>query len=91
MSKDGVCMICVSYGEIDTNTAPRQHTHNVDGFFDDYVKNGWSIMVNWLMSYDHWCVILGWFTEEEHPSEHIVLFYNHYYNDVRFVHAPDLG
>lgn len=53
MSKDGVCMICVSYGEIDTNTAPRQHTHNVDGFFDDYVKNGWSIMVNWLMSYDH--------------------------------------
>lgn len=27
----------------------------------------------------------------EHPGEHIVLFYNHYYDDVRFIHAPDLG
>lgn len=48
-------------------------------------------MVNWLMYYDHWCVILGWFTEGEHLGEHMVLFYNHYYDDVRFAHAPGLG
>lgn len=36
-------MIYVAYGEIDTNTAPRQYIHNIDGFFDDYIEDSWML------------------------------------------------
>lgn len=57
----------------------------------EMLRDGWSVAVNWLMSYDHWCVILGWYVLSDAPENNIVQFYDPYYNDVRWVHAPDLG
>lgn len=55
-----------------------------------WLRDGWRVAVDWMMSFDHWCVIMGYFPLGS-PREHEVVFYDPYYDDIRLAHAPDLG
>lgn len=55
-----------------------------------WLRDGYRVAINWMMSFDHWCVVMGYFPHGS-PSQHEVLFYDPYYDDIRKAHAPDLG
>lgn len=53
-----------------------------------WLRDGWRVMANWMMSYDHWCVFFSYipFGSDE---EDLMFFFDPYYGDVRSVRASD--
>lgn len=50
--------------------------------------DGYFVMVNWMQSFDHWTVVLGYFPEQD-PEKSQILYWCPYFNELRMVRAGD--
>ena len=55
-----------------------------------YLKKGYYIMVETMINYAHWLVLLGYFPLQDNDAEHAeVLLYDPYYDKVRLISADE--
>lgn len=54
----------------------------------ELLKSGYRIMVNWLMSYDHWTVLIGWINNGDVEHNQLI-YYCPYFDEVRLVRVGD--
>ena len=53
--------------------------------------NDYNIMIETMLNYDHWLVILGYFTNNTNEiNKHQILLYDPYFNNVRLENAEEI-
>lgn len=57
----------------------------------EMMDDGYSIMVEWLISQEHWTVVLGYYVvgDPTDAEQHVFLMYDPYYDKVRLVNADE--
>lgn len=50
-----------------------------------YMSQGWRVMTNWMMSYDHWTVMLGYIKSRHGPDYDMWLYYDPYCDEVSMI------
>lgn len=48
----------------------------------EYMSQGWRIMTDWLMSYDHWTVLLSYIKSQHGPDYDELIYYDPYCDEV---------
>lgn len=53
------------------------------------ISRGYRVMTEWMMSYDHWTVILGYFPDGHDQERSQLLYWCPYFGEMRMVRAGD--
>lgn len=60
-----------------------------DGILD-LMKQGYNVMVECMINYSHWVVILGYYPKGEQQADNYLLIFDPYYNEVRLIRTEEL-
>ena len=57
----------------------------------DAIDDGYTVMVETMLNYSHWIVVLGYFIvgEPDNLEKHQILVYDHYYDNLRLLIADE--
>lgn len=59
---------------------------DIEGLWN-LLRDGYRIMVEWMYSFDHWTILLGYFAVDEDADRHMMLMYDPYCGELFTIRA----